>query len=79
MIGIQVGLRSVSKEHAIHFCSWCQGGAERTRGTASSSTANKTRKQVDILQEENNMLKLKVEVLLNLVAETIAEFSNTEK
>ena len=41
-----------------------KGGAERVGGTASSSTANKTRKQVDILQEENNMLKLKKKTIL---------------
>ena len=50
-------------------------GAESLSGTTSSSNAQKIRKQIEILQEENNMLKLKIEVLLNLVAESIAEFS----
>jgi hypothetical protein len=50
-------------------------GAESLGGTTSSGAAQKIRKQVEVLQEENNMLKLKVEVLLNLVAESIAELS----
>jgi hypothetical protein len=54
-------------------------GAESLGGTISSSSAQKIRKQVDILQEENNMLKLKVEVLLNLVAESIAELSTVQR
>lgn len=52
-------------------------GAESLGETTSSGAAQKIRKQVDILQEENNMLKLKVEVLLNLIAESVAELSTT--
>ncbi len=54
-------------------------GAESLGGTASSGAAHKVRKQVEVLQEENNMLKLKVDVLLNLVAESIAELSSSQK
>jgi hypothetical protein len=53
-------------------------GAESLGGTSSGS-AQKIRSQVEVLQEENNMLKLKVEVVLNLVAESIAEFSSTQR
>jgi hypothetical protein len=45
--------------------------------TSSTIPADKIRQQIDILHEENNMLKLKVEVLLNLVAESIAELSSS--
>lgn len=62
-----------------YFYIFCLAGAESVGGTASSSAAQKVRKQVDVLQEENNMLKLKAEVLLNLVAESIAELSSTSK
>lgn len=55
------------------------GGAESIGATGSAAGANKIRKQVVDLQEENNMLKLKVEVLLNLVAESIAELSSSHK
>ena len=48
-------------------------------GTGSSGAAKKIRKQVEVLQEENNMLKLKVDVLLTLVAESVAELSSTQK
>ena len=48
-------------------------GAESLAGTGSSSSARNLRKQVEVLHEENNVLKLKVEMLLNLVAESIAE------
>ncbi len=54
-------------------------GAESLGGTASSAAALKIRKQVELLQEENNMLKLKVEVLLNLVAESVAELSTAPR
>jgi len=54
---------------------FCLAGAESLGGTTSSGSGQKIRKQVEILQEENNMLKLKVEVLLNLVAESVAELS----
>ena len=49
------------------------GGAESLGGTASSSSARNLRQQVEVLHEENNMLKVKVDMLLNLVAESIAE------
>jgi len=62
-----------------YFDALCLAGAESLGGTTSSGAAQKVRKQVDVLQEENNMLKLKVEVLLNLVAESIAELSSTKK
>jgi hypothetical protein len=62
-----------------YFDVFCLAGAESLGGTTSSGAAQKVRKQVDVLQEENNMLKLKVEVLLNLVAESIAELSSTKK
>ncbi|CAF3244472.1 unnamed protein product [Rotaria socialis] len=58
---------------------WDTAGAESVGGIASSGAAHKVRKQVEILKEENNMLKLKVDVLLNLVAESIAELSPTKK
>ncbi len=45
----------------------------------SSGAAQKVRKQVEVLQEENNMLKLKIEVLLNLVAESLAELSAAQR
>lgn len=48
-------------------------GAESLGGSGSSSSAHNLRKQVEVLHEENNVLKLKVEMLLNLVAESIAE------
>jgi len=51
-------------------------GAESLGGTTSSGNAQKIRKQVEILQEENNMLKLKFEVLSNLVAESVAELAS---
>jgi hypothetical protein len=54
-------------------------GAESLGGTASSGSAQKIRKQIEVLQEENNMLKLKVEVLLNLVAESISELSLAQR
>jgi hypothetical protein len=54
-------------------------GAESVGGGASSGSAQRLGKQVTVLQEENNMLKLKVDVLLNLVAETIAELSTAQK
>ena len=54
---------------------FCLASAESLSGTTSSNVAQKVRKQVEVLQEENNMLKLKVEVLLNLVAESVAELS----
>ena len=36
----------------------------------------KVEKEIHVLKEENNMLRLKVEILLNLVAESIAELRN---
>lgn len=51
-------------------------GAESLGGSVSSGTAQKVRKQIEVLQEENNMLKLKADVLLNLVAESVAELSS---
>jgi hypothetical protein len=62
-----------------HFHVICLDGAESLGGTASSGAAHKIRKEVHVLQEENNMLKLKVEVLLNLVAESVAELSAPQK
>jgi len=56
-----------------------KAGAESIGGTGSSGSAKKIRKQVEVLQEENNMLKLKVDVLLTLVAESVAELSSTQK
>lgn len=44
-----------------------------------SGSAQKIRKQVEVLKEENNMLKLKVDVLLNLVAESVAELTPGSK
>jgi hypothetical protein len=58
---------------------FCLAGAETLGGTISSGSTQIIRKQVEILQEENNMLKLKVEVLLNLVAESIAELSSAQR
>ncbi|CAF0756589.1 unnamed protein product [Rotaria sp. Silwood1] len=58
---------------------WNTAGAESVGGTASSGSAQKIRKQVEVLKEENNMLKLKVDVLLNLVAESVAELSPSQK
>jgi hypothetical protein len=46
---------------------------------ASTGAAHKIGKQITVLQEENNMLKLKVDVLLTLVAESIAELSSSQK
>lgn len=61
------------------FVSFYEAGAESVAGTGSSGSAKKIRKHVEVLQEENNMLKLKVDVLLTLVAESIAELSSTHK
>ena len=54
-------------------------GAESLGGIVSSGSAQKIRKQVDVLQEENNMLKIKMEVLLNLIAESVAELSTAQR
>jgi hypothetical protein len=59
-----------------HCHIFCLDGAESLGGIASSGAAQKIRKEVGILQEENNMLKLKVDILLNLVAESVAELSS---
>lgn len=40
-------------------------------------SSKKVQKQVEILQEENNLLKLKLEVLMNLIAESIADYLST--
>ncbi|CAF4234577.1 unnamed protein product [Rotaria sp. Silwood2] len=61
------------------FSSPHPSGAESLGGVASSGSAQKIRKQVGVLKEENNMLKLKVDVLLNLVAESVAELSSSQK
>ena len=77
VIGIQVLLfirLSPINKNVIHLA-----GAESLGGTASSGAAQKIRKQVEVLQEENNMLKLKVEVLLNLIAESVAELSTATR
>ncbi|CAF0772589.1 unnamed protein product, partial [Rotaria sordida] len=58
---------------------WNTAGAESLGGIASSASAQKIRKQVDVLKEENNMLKLKVDVLLNLVAEFVAELTPSQR
>ncbi|CAF0904804.1 unnamed protein product [Didymodactylos carnosus] len=55
---------------------WQTGGAI---SSGQSHAAQKLKKQTELLQEENNMLKLKVEVLLDLVAESAAEISSTRK
>jgi hypothetical protein len=55
------------------------GNAESLGRINTNSNAHKTGKQVEILQEENNMLKLKVEVLVNLVAESIADSLSTQQ
>ncbi|CAF2870535.1 unnamed protein product [Rotaria sp. Silwood2] len=54
---------------------WNTVDAESLGETISSRSVEKIRKQIEILQEENNVLKLKVEMLLSLVAESIAEKS----
>ncbi|CAF3449406.1 unnamed protein product [Rotaria sp. Silwood1] len=51
---------------------WNTADVESLGEIISSSSTQKIRKQIDLLQEENNLLKLKVEVLLNLVTESIA-------
>lgn len=61
------------------FFSFCLAGAESLGGTVSSGAAQKIRKQVEMLEEENNMLKLKIEVLLNLVAESAAELNEVRR
>ncbi|UJR23742.1 hypothetical protein I4U23_026719 [Adineta vaga] len=40
----------------------------------SNDTADRIRKHIQILQEENNILKVKIEVLFNLITESIAEW-----
>jgi len=55
------------------------GGAESLGRMAPTGAAHKIGKQITVLQEENNMLKLKVDVLLTLVAESIAELSSSQK
>lgn len=54
-------------------------GAESLAGAVPQNVVQKIRQDVEILQEENNMLKLKVEILLNLVAESIAEMPAAQK
>ncbi|CAF1146299.1 unnamed protein product [Adineta steineri] len=63
----------------IEHGDWNTAGAESVGGIASSGSAKKLGKDITVLQEENNMLKLKNEVLLNLVAESVAELSSPEK
>ena len=65
--------------HMISSILFHLAGAESLGSGASSASAQRLNKQVTVLQEENNMLKLKVDVLLNLVAESIAELSSTQK
>lgn len=57
----------------------CLAGAQSIGGVPSTHAAQNIRKQVEVLKEENNMLKLKVDILLNLVAESIAELSPSVK
>ena len=77
-IGIQVDQSSFSfdcfEENLLHLA-----GAESLGGTVSSVVAQKVRKQIETLEEENNMLKIKVEVLLNLVAESAAELTQARR
>ncbi|CAF0789959.1 unnamed protein product [Adineta steineri] len=73
LIDVKVADRKIAFD--IESGDWNTANAEALGGI-SSNTAQKVRKQVEVLQEENNMLKLKVEVLLNLVAESIAEISS---
>ena len=47
--------------------------AETIGGSASAADARRVQNQITVLSEENNMLKLKVEVLMNLVAEYLAD------
>ncbi|CAF3773417.1 unnamed protein product [Rotaria socialis] len=54
---------------------WNTAGAESLYGIKSIGSTQTIRKQVAISNEENNMLKLKIEVLLNLVA----EFSSAQR
>ncbi|CAF1462753.1 unnamed protein product [Rotaria magnacalcarata] len=58
---------------------WNTAGAESLDEVKSISSAQTIRTQVAISNEENNMLKLKIEVLLNLVAESVAEFSSAQR
>lgn len=60
-----------------NFCFFDLAGAESLGGTVSSVVAQKVRKQIETLEEENNLMKIKVEVLLNLVAESTAELTQT--
>lgn len=78
VIGIQVWQFN-NHSTFIAFLSLSLAGAESIGGSVSSGTAQKVRRQVETLQEENNMLKLKVDVLLNLVAESVAELSSSRK
>lgn len=43
----------------------------------TQNTTQKIRKEIETLKDENNMLKLKVEILLNLVAESVAELNSS--
>ncbi len=77
VIGIQVWVFYLSTNK--YFDIFYLGGAESLGGMASTGAAHKIGKQITVLQEENNMLKLKVDVLLTLVAESIAELSSSQK
>ena len=75
----QLHFAIVSIDENLGFFSFRLAGAESLGGTVSSGTAQKIRKEVETLEEENNMLKLKLEVLLNLVAESAAELSDARR
>ncbi|CAF0763776.1 unnamed protein product [Rotaria sordida] len=57
---------------------WNTVAAKSFGETILSSNVQKIRKQNELLQEENNLLKLKVEILLSRLAESIAEKSSTQ-
>lgn len=48
--------------------------AEILAQDVSIDTADNIRKQIQMLQEENNLLQLKIQALFNLISESIAEW-----
>ena len=58
---------------SFHFFVFILDEAETIGGPATANDARRIQNQINVLAEENNMLKLKVEILMNLVAESVAE------
>ncbi|CAF1032907.1 unnamed protein product [Adineta ricciae] len=58
---------------------WDTANTEILAQDVSIETADNIRKQIQMLQEENNLLQVKIQALFNLISESIVEWVSSHR